>query len=608
MSDSTGKIKSKSFAETRKNDSATKLLEKTAGASNAELFWNWMVDNQNLANRSARSYVSAITNCEQLANKLQLPETRLYGSDLETAQRIKKQLTQTAEYKEINARQHNRYSAAFEKYLLYLKTDARKVTTPMLAKDLQSLNTKLFEKVLEQRFAKGFRLGSPLDMKKFRRYYEELNGAPIDTEDGTIQEIIRGCGIVYGDKIFSPKTMLSDDIKEKLYTYIKKIFNSGKNSIYCDALFQKFSEDFLGQYIYNADMLRLYLAFECGDKYIIGKNQISRGDNINADPLEEVRVCLKSYGSPMKKSDLYKNLAHLSQSKIDEVLGSNPEFVYNGKSEYFHADTLGLSAEELESIAELIEKTIRSHEYISGAELINVLREKYSDIYEEYPNYSDVGWRDALKYKLGNRFSFKGNIISAAGKMLSMRDVFGQITTQVDEITLEELRAFSSEMGTTIYFDVVYQSMIRIDENTFVSKKRAGFQVKQTDRVLNRFCQGNYISMKEVYDFGVFPDANFPWTVYLLESYVAFYSERYSLLHGNYNQNCAVGAIVKKSAGYGSFDDLIVDVIADSGISLNRKDTLEFLVNSGYIARRSYKNIEGLMIRANAQRNKKRKT
>ena len=88
---------------------------------------------------------------------------------------------------------------------------------------------------------------------------------------------------------------------------------------------------------------------------------------------------------------------------------------------------------------------------------------------------------------------------------------------------------------------------------------------------------------------------------------MAFHSKRYYLMHGGYNRNTVVGAMVKKENVYDSFDDLIVDVIAESGVPLQKKDVLNYLSDNGFIARRTYTGIEALMIKARAKRNKKEK-
>ena len=111
----------------------------------------------------------------------------------------------------------------------------------------------------------------------------------------------------------------------------------------------------------------------------------------------------------------------------------------------------------------------------------------------------------------------------------------------------------------------------------------------------------------DVTEFALFPDASYPWTEYLLEQYVAFFSEKFYLMHGNYNKNCAVGAIVRKTCHFDSFDELVTVILAHSEISLRKKEVLDYLAENGYIARRSYTNIEALMITARAMRNQKEK-
>ena len=97
------------------------------------IFRNWLLHDQYMAERSAQSYSSAITNCEQLASRLGLKEIRLYGADSAEAQRVVDQLRQTTEYWEVNASQHNRYNAAITKYLLYLQSSDRQETTACVA-------------------------------------------------------------------------------------------------------------------------------------------------------------------------------------------------------------------------------------------------------------------------------------------------------------------------------------------------------------------------------------------------------------------------------------------------------------------------------------------
>ena len=93
----------------------------------------------------------------------------------------------------------------------------------------------------------------------------------------------------------------------------------------------------------------------------------------------------------------------------------------------------------------------------------------------------------------------------------------------------------------------------------------------------------------------------------MLEQYVAFFSKKFRLLHGNFNKNCTVGAIVRKNSKFDTFDDLVIEILANSNIALQKKEGLDYLAAKGYIARRSYTNIDALIIDALAKRNQKEK-
>lgn len=100
-----------------------------------ELFCNWLVHDQHMAERSAQSYSSAITNCEQMATRLRMTGTQIYGADYTAVQRIVNQLKQTTEYREVNVSQHSRYNAAITKYLAFLQnTDKQEISACVASK------------------------------------------------------------------------------------------------------------------------------------------------------------------------------------------------------------------------------------------------------------------------------------------------------------------------------------------------------------------------------------------------------------------------------------------------------------------------------------------
>lgn len=390
--------------------------------------------------------------------------------------------------------------------------------------------------ILVEYFPKGYRLESALDMKRMRRYYEELTGKALDLNQAILETAIRNCGIVYDGRLYMPQNMLSDEMRDQILFFIERCFDEGRSAVYYEAVFREFSEKLLDHNIFNADMLKAYLTYYVSDQYYMGRSYLAKEYRDDVDPIDEVRQCLKQYDFPVQVDELCDSLSHITEERIRFILGSNGEFVRNSKGEYFHADSLELTKEELENIAAIIDSTIEEHEFISGNELYDAIQTKYPYTFEKNAVFSVIGWRDALKYKFGDRFSFVGNIVSRAGTSLSMSDVFAEYGKGRQRFSIDELEQFAESIGTTIYFDSLYTNAIRISHEWFTSKGGAKFSVKETDAVLDRFCDGDYIPLQDVKEFALFPESSFPWTEYLLEQYVAFFSEKFYLMHGNYNK------------------------------------------------------------------------
>lgn len=585
--------------------------DKTCAAEivNSAAFTCYLRDELKMAEATCRSYSSAINNCETFAKEHGISPWKLYTDDKAAAQAAITLLLKDESFLEYNSKQHNRFRAALSKFVLFIGSDP--ITMPDMPskgpeqKAEDDTQIEEYASVLKENFGKGFRMESSLEIRRFRKYYSAINGTELEDSDELITQNISKICLLYDGKAYLPDIMLSEDLKKSLLRYIDESFNSGKETVYFQALYNKFSEGFLDSHIHDADMLRAYLMHLGPKNVFFSRNFIAKKANVEIDPLTEVRDCLREYARPMAYEEIFSELSHLPASKIKFILASNSEFISNGQGTYFHESAVSLSDEELEDIAAIITYSIEEKEFVGGNELYDAIKAKYPYIIENNGFCSVYGFRDALKYKLGNRFSFKGNIISRTGQELSMADVFSNYAKKHDRFSLGELQSLASELATVIYFEQIYENSLRISREEFVAKNQAQFAVAETDAALDRVCAGNYISIQDITNFGTFPYAGFPWNSFLLEHYVAEYSQKYMLLHSSYNGTECAGAIVKRAAGLETFDDFIVDLLANSNIELNKASALQLLSDRGYLARRRYSNIESLLIQANAQRNRK---
>ena len=407
-----------------------------------------------MAEETCRSYVSAIRSAEHFAEEHGLASRKLYTCNPTVAKATADELFSNAEFIQYNNGQHNRFRAAITKLLAFYGSNWSPVEastprtferSPLQTKEI-SIDVAPCKAILVEYFPKGYRLESALDMKRMRRYYEELTGKTLDFNQAILETAIRNCGIVYDGKLYMPQNMLSDEMRDQILSFIERCFDEGRSAVYYEAVFREFSEKLLDHNIYNADMLKAYLTYYMSDQYYMGRSYLAKEYRDDVDPIDEVRRCLKQYDFPVQVDELCDSLSHITEERIRFILGSNGEFVRNSKGEYFHADSLELSEEELGNIAAIIDSTIEEHEFISGNELYDAIQTKYPYTFEKNAVFSVIGWRDALKYKFGDRFSFVGNIVSRAGTSLSMSDVFAEYGKGRQRFSIDELEQFAESI------------------------------------------------------------------------------------------------------------------------------------------------------------------
>ena len=579
-------------------------------------FNDWMLSS-GMSKTTITSYMSSFGQCVKSVANYKLCETSLWNvADAEEASHIYDQLFGISEFYEYNKQQHNRFSAAFRKFIEYrsggspasLKPSQptrfavekmptrRKENDPVLIR---------YKELLDKFFQKGFRMESSLDMKKLRKFYQEQYGTELSDEDALVCQDISSVTILHDGKAYLPDSMLSQEKKEKLLQYIEDKFSSGCDAIYYSALFSEFEEAFQGERIYTPEMLKTYLSYINKGNYVLQRSYLAKDYTVQMNPEDDIREYLKEAAGPVEVERLAAELSYIPEQKIKFALSTNNDFIWNTTGEYFYEDCVHFSNSELEWISQFIMDGIEERDFVTGNELVEAVETHFPDIKEMYQWITPVGMRNVIGYKLNDRFSFNGNIISKYGEDLSMAEVYAKYCRKHSRFTLDELNVLKQELGSTIYFDEIYANSLRISQNEFVSQDMAQFDVEATDEAIGRICTGQYMSLQEIRDFGTFPYAGYPWNEYLLEHFVANYSQKFMLLHIGFSANVCAGAIVKQASSFKDFNDLLVDILANSNIVLDEDSALEYLRQQGYIARRRYSDIGRIVTEAKVVRSKK---
>ena len=589
---------------------------KSTDQEERQKFNDWMLSS-GMSKATITSYMSSFGQCVKSVENYKLCESNLWNvANAEDASHIYDQLFGISEFYEYNKQQHNRFSAAFRKFIEYrsggslasLKpsqsTRFAVEKIPTRRKDNDPVLIR-YKELLDKFFQKGFRMESSLDMKKLRKFYQEQYGTELSDEDDLICQDISSVTILHDGKAYLPDSMLSQEKKEKLLQYIEDRFSSGCDAIYYGALFAEFEEALQGERIYTPEMLKTYLSYINKENYVLQRSYLAKDYTVQMNPEDDIREYLKEAAGPVEVERLAVELSYIPEQKIKFALSTNNDFIWNTTGEYFYEDCVHFSNSELEWISQFIVDGIAERDFVTGNELAEAVDTHFPDIKEMYQWITPVGMRNVIGYKLSDRFSFNGNIISKYGEDLSMAEVYAKYCHKHSRFTLDELNVLKQELGSTIYFDEIYANSLRISQNEFVSQDMAQFDVEATDEAIGRICTGQYMSFQEVRDFGTFPYVGYPWNEYLLEHFVANYSQKFMLLHIGYSANVCAGAIVKQASSFKNFNDLLVDILANSNIVLEEDSALEYLRQQGYIARRRYSDIGRIVTEAKVVRSKK---
>lgn len=219
-------------------------------------FFDFLYNYEKMAEASCRSYVSAIRTAEEYAKNHNYASHMIYDCGFEDASTLIRELMGDNEFLEFNAKQHNRFRAAFKKYLKMggqlpakeRKSLSVKKTSLPVANEIEKVQPKDFDKskfeiTLLRRYRNGMQFDS-IDFENFREMYDALFDETLTFDDEALEERLRYCGVLYKDRLFPAEGIIDNNTKETLFAYIDNCFSTGKSVLYYKAIYQDLSDAF----------------------------------------------------------------------------------------------------------------------------------------------------------------------------------------------------------------------------------------------------------------------------------------------------------------------------------------------------------------------------
>lgn len=464
-----------------------------------------------------------------------------------------------------------------------------------------------FVRVLMMRYQNGMRFDS-IDFENFRETYADIIGETVELTDRELELCLRKCGVLYEGRIFPAEGIINSSAREKLISYIADSFESGKQVLYYKAIYSDLADVFA--YCFNltdAMMLKPYLEYVSEDgEYFFAEDYMSKEANITINHSAEIEEFLLAAGKPLSYEEIYAGLSHISRDVVNSEIRTNSNIILNEKEHYYHYGIFEFSSEDADKISGFISDDIEEEGYCIWSRVFVRIQQTMPLFVENNIYLSSIGIRNAIAKKLAGRFNFDSEVICVRGQSLNMAAVYKLYGQHHAPFSDEDIYEFAKEVsGKVIYFDSLSEATVRTSKNLFVPIDDISFDVEAVDNALATYLSTGYMLIRDIDSFLVFPNVGYEWNAYLLESYLMYFSEKYSLVNNGRSLNNVAGALVRKGTGFDDFLNVSADVLANSDVPLSKAKALDYLADQNLLTRRSYAKIDEAISKARQIRNKK---
>lgn len=444
------------------------------------------------------------------------------------------------------------------------KKTKEKIVCPQQLKDL-----------LLEKFSYGLRVDSFIDMSLLRGYAEEMGISITESEEELKAQII-DAGILSESKVY----FFTHKLYEDLVQMAEELFGVGHQVIYYEKLFEKNSDWLIEQNILSEVLLKDIFVKE-SQGFFVGRNfLVNSTERINEfDAVESELKRVWGDNAIHSYQELYDLLPYIPEEKIRQILSRSNQFVWSSLEHFAWIERVIISDNEKQTIVDYVNEKCDS---VGFATISEVPLEQIEE--ENYELSINAIYDAVYNIVLKDRFILKGRILTKDQSNTDIWELARSYCLGKDECLFTDLYNYVQSVNGTAYRPVAYKAaydqMVRVAENKFVADKHVLFDVKKIDELLSTFVKGAFIAVKGVASFALFPDCNYAWNHYILESFCYRFSEKFRLELQNFNEK-NVGLIVRKDSEL-SYVDILAKTAAGAGIELTIEQVGDYLYNNGY--------------------------
>lgn len=393
--------------------------------------------------------------------------------------------------------------------------------------------------LLDRSFSYGFGLNVPNDMLRLKGLASMFGIELIDDEDLLKKQII-----THGVKIDDSVYFFNDDFYVELKEMIERVFNQGNDVIFYDVFIEKNQIWADERHIVESLVLR-ELINKCYESLFFGKTCV-----VKSEKLTEAEAVVKEVQRVVAGSvlvyidDVVNQLPYIPEEKIRFHLSVSRWFVRNEANVYVDVTKLVYTETEKQDILNFISSNCQANGYASIVDIPLGCLIENNDLLTESALYNAI-----FNLFLYEDYYLNGKIVTKEKNGVDATRLVEDYCKTKEQCTVDELVEYVKNItgdGVRRYaLEGAYNSMVRIDEETFVADSLVDFDVNSIDALLDQYIKDEFDSITSISVFTLFPSCGMGWNHYILESFVYRFSKKYRLSYYNLNDKNA-GIIVNR--------------------------------------------------------------
>lgn len=569
-------------------------------------FCTWLTETKGLAAPTCRSYASAINNCDAFCREHNIGTGRIYGTEsLDEVGKNIELLIGNEEFQDVNNARHHRFTAALAKYQKFIgiqvNEPVQRPTAQCVSKRIEIGEDELMriKATLElPRFEYGFK-DDEVELYRFRVSYVDVNGTKCSLDDEQLLDAIREMGLKFDGKVY----LISDDKMHAIVDEIWEYKDQGVKIVYYNELYELKSDEYFEAKIVSAKMLKAILKslmpeFRYRSNYLALPSE--RQTELELIKNDIIRV----WGDSILQTldDLSMKLPLIPMDKIKFTLAQQATFVWNSAETYLQADCFVADESEINSLITYIEEQCEEHGRISLDEI------PFDNLKTENPEFSMTAFFSCFCKLIEDQYDRNARILTRKGASKDTYTAIIEFCQRQEKCTYNWLVHIAEKVAGTIRQSEIVEAanavMVRVDKNDFIADRLINFDVDRIDAALDYIILDDFMGMREITTFSIFPFCGYGWNLYLLESYCRRFSKKYRYDTRRANSSNS-GAVVVKTCAL-SYHDIMAHAVARSGRELNQEDVFGFLTENGYMERKRYSDIDLLISDATELRERRK--